>query len=92
MRYTVKQVAEMWGVSPHTVYNLIDRRALSCVRIGRAVRLRDEDITEYEERSCRAANDNHHTYGGIAATATGTSSRAMGDVFQLARRIKGKPL
>jgi excisionase family DNA binding protein len=53
MLYTVKQVAARWGVAAHTVYNLIASRSLSCVRIGRTVRLRQSDIEEYESRNAQ---------------------------------------
>jgi excisionase family DNA binding protein len=57
MLYTVKQVAIRWGVSAHTVYNMIERRTLSCVRFGRTVRLRHLDIEEFEARNVQPVSD-----------------------------------
>jgi excisionase family DNA binding protein len=82
MRYSVKQVAQLWGVSPHTVYNLLERRELSCVRIGRTVRLRDEDLQEYEQRRCQTANDN-------APESRRQGPRPIGDVVEsIVERIR----
>lgn len=91
MRYTVKQVAQMWSVCPHTIYGLIDRRELSCVRIGRAVRLRDVDLQEYEEKQWQPANQNIPatlTCGGTR-TGGGTSRQPL-DVEQLAQQTYRK--
>jgi excisionase family DNA binding protein len=91
MRYSVKQVASLWGVAPHTVYNLLERRELACVRIGRTIRVRDEDIEEYERRKCQAVNDNTpeiRTYGDTHAVS-GTST-AQTDVVRLGR-VMWKP-
>jgi excisionase family DNA binding protein len=88
VRYTVKQVAALWCVAPHTVYNLLNAHELSCVRIGRTIRIREEDIEEYEKKRCQAANDNFqatHTYGGIQAA--GGTSTAPTDAVRLGREM-----
>ncbi len=47
----VRGVAARWGVSQGTIYRLVARRELPCVRVGRAVRFRTQDLEEYEQRS-----------------------------------------
>jgi excisionase family DNA binding protein len=92
MRYTVKQVAAIWGVSPHTIYNLIDRRELSCIRIGRTVRIRDEDIQEYEKRCHQPANDNLQVNRIFGDTQTGGyTPSGLIDVLALARQTWKPP-
>jgi excisionase family DNA binding protein len=41
---TVKQAAERLGVSPKTVYDLVEKGRLRCIRIGRAIRIRPADL------------------------------------------------
>jgi excisionase family DNA binding protein len=41
---TVKQAAERLGVSPKTVYDLIEKGRLRCIRIGRAIRIWPSDL------------------------------------------------
>jgi len=41
---TVKQAAERMGVSPKTIYDLIDKGRLRCSRIGRAIRIEPRDL------------------------------------------------
>src|ERR1700689_1243700 len=48
IRLTVKQVAEMWACSPKHVYNLVARGELAAIYVGDLVRLRPEDIEEFE--------------------------------------------
>ena len=46
---TVKQVAERLSVSPKTVYDMVEKGRLRCIRIGRAIRIRPSDLnTEVE--------------------------------------------
>jgi excisionase family DNA binding protein len=48
-RLTLDDVAARWGVSPRTVQRLVRRGALRCLRIGRQMRFRPEDIAAYEK-------------------------------------------
>jgi excisionase family DNA binding protein len=41
---TVKQAAERLGVSPKTVYDLVEKGRLRCIRVGRAIRIRPADL------------------------------------------------
>jgi excisionase family DNA binding protein len=41
---TVKQAAERLGLSPKTVYDLVQKGRLRCIRIGRAIRIRPADL------------------------------------------------
>jgi len=48
---TSAQLAERWGVSVRTVQRLTKAGELRCVRIGRQIRFRLEDILAYERKS-----------------------------------------
>ncbi len=41
---TVKQAAERLGVSPKTIYDLVEKGRLRCFRIGKAIRIQPEDL------------------------------------------------
>jgi excisionase family DNA binding protein len=43
---TVKDVAQMLSLSPSTVYDMAGK-TLRCVRIGGAIRFREEDIDDF---------------------------------------------
>lgn len=47
---TVAQVAEVLGVHPHTVRNLIDRGELAHVRVGRLIRIPRHAVVRFLER------------------------------------------
>ena len=46
----VRAVAARWGVGRGLVYRLAARGELRCIRVGRAVRFRTQDLEEYELR------------------------------------------
>ena len=46
---TVKQAAERLGVSPKTIYALIERGRLRCQRIGRAIRINPRELDSVGE-------------------------------------------
>ena len=41
---TVKQAAERLGVSPKTIYDMVERGRLRCIRIGRAIRIQPSEL------------------------------------------------
>jgi excisionase family DNA binding protein len=47
---TIEQVAERLAVARRTVFRLIERGELRVVRIGRATRIAESDLSEYIER------------------------------------------
>lgn len=47
--YTAGEIAARWGISLRYAYALIERGALTGVRIGRAVRVPDTEIFRYEQ-------------------------------------------
>ena len=51
-RLSVAQLAELWGCSRQHVYSLIEQGHLRAVRIGSLIRLRPDDVREYETRQC----------------------------------------
>jgi excisionase family DNA binding protein len=46
---TVAEVAQLYKLNQQTVRNWIDRGELSCVRVGRRVRIRWEDMEAFME-------------------------------------------
>lgn len=50
--YTCEQVAERYGVKLITVWDWIRKKRLPAMKLGREYRIREEDITAFEE-SCR---------------------------------------
>ena len=44
-------VAEYLGVNQRTVYRLIDEGQLPAYKFGRVIRLREQDVAEFVERS-----------------------------------------
>ena len=52
--FTAKTLADRWALHPSTVYRLIEKGDLPCLRIGGAVRVRLEDVEEYER--CALSN------------------------------------
>lgn len=44
---TVREVAELLSVNPHTIYNLIYKGELASVKVGTAVRVARVDLERY---------------------------------------------
>ena len=44
---TIAELADLWGVSPRTIQQLIQSGALRCRRIGRLVRIADADAADF---------------------------------------------
>ncbi len=44
---TLQQVASYLNVSPKTVRRLVARRAIPCVRLGRALRFQPADVSRW---------------------------------------------
>lgn len=53
---TVAQVGRLLNVSPGIIYKEINRRRLSCYRIGGAIRISDQQIREYLDHAERNAH------------------------------------
>lgn len=47
---TVEQAADLLNVNKHTVYRLINTEQLPAIRIGKAIRIADDDLTAYLNR------------------------------------------
>jgi excisionase family DNA binding protein len=45
---TVRQAAERLGVSPKTIYDLVEKGRIRCTRIGRAIRINPADLNTQE--------------------------------------------
>ena len=73
--YTVAALAARWSCSDQTVYNLISRGHLACVRIGSAIRITAEQVAAYEgAQTCPVQNEiSPNTGSDDATTERGTS-------------------
>ena len=49
--FTVQSLAAYWGVSPSHIYNLIHSNALRHMRIGKAIRIPQNIVKEFEEQA-----------------------------------------
>ena len=47
--YTIQTLAELWGVSPKTVRRLVNSGELPHIRIGTLIRIRPDQVAEYEQ-------------------------------------------
>ena len=73
-RMSVAQLAKTWGVSRQTIYNLIEAGALRVVRVGKLIRIRPDDLEEYERRQCQDREPNSPPSPSPGAVAGITSS------------------
>src|SRR5665213_2968487 len=90
-RLSVAQLARTWGVSRQHVYNLIDKGDLRVLRIGSLIRIRPEDVEEYEGRQCQAQNHRDpltHSPSGMADTMFNGGRKDGLTGFHAGQRIK----
>ena len=90
-RLSVAQLAKTWGVSRQHVYNLIDGGDLHAIRIGSLIRIRPEDVEEYENRQCLVQNQSAQlTRSPNAATITTSNGGRTGALtgFRAGQRIR----
>lgn len=64
-RLSIAQVAELWGCSHQHVRNLVHSKRLTCIRVGKLIRFRPEDLRDYEDRS-RLGKDSINLSNGLA--------------------------
>ena len=60
---TIREVARYLKVVPMTVYRMIDRGDLKAVKVGRAWRIRREDLERYLNRSKTGGSSLKETAG-----------------------------
>ena len=48
---SIKQTADLLGVHYNTVYRMVRRGELEAYRVGRIIRISDEDIEEWKRRN-----------------------------------------
>lgn len=48
--YTIKEIAQKYRVRDNTVYRWIYTQGLQCVKIGRVIRVTEEQLTEFKAR------------------------------------------
>ncbi len=48
--YNVKKLAERWGCSKFTIYNIIEKGELAFFKISESYRFRLSDVEDYERR------------------------------------------
>lgn len=49
--YTCEEIAERYGVKIHTIYKWIKDGAMQAIRIGKAYRVKESAVLEFEERN-----------------------------------------
>jgi excisionase family DNA binding protein len=96
--FSVSQLAERWDVSTRTVYSLCAAGQIGHIRVGKSIRIRPQDIEEYEARQWRGPVENNPDPGSPIADRSTTSAGGMtapGTAFRLGQRIaarlKGSP-
>lgn len=60
---TVKEVAEMLGVTSSSVYRMVDKRVIASYRIRSGLRFQLQDVVEYLNSCRREAIRHEHAYG-----------------------------
>ena len=48
--YTCEEIAERYAVQPATVWDWVRKKKLPAVKIGRAYRVRESDLIEFENK------------------------------------------
>ena len=48
---SIRQTADLLGVHYNTVYRMVRRGELEAVKVGRIIRIADEDIEEWKRRN-----------------------------------------
>lgn len=96
--FSVSQLAERWGVSTRTVYSLCAAGQIGHIRVGKSIRIRPQDIEEYEATQWRGPVENNPASASSSADRSITSAGGTiqpGTAFQLGQRIaaslKGSP-
>jgi len=54
---TIQQVAEVTGVSVHTLYQWVNMRRIPFVRLGRALRFKEKDIEKWVGKNTYEAKE-----------------------------------
>jgi excisionase family DNA binding protein len=53
--YTINEVCQRWGIVPSTVSDLLRKKELGGLKIGRSWRISEEDVLDFEERHTQKA-------------------------------------
>ena len=91
--FSVSQLAERWGVSARTVYSLCSTGQIGHIRVGKSIRIRPQDIEEYEARQWRGPVENNSASVSSSADRSTTfagGTTAPGTAFQLGQRIAAR--
>ena len=79
-RLTAQDVAQIWGCSDQHVYDLCKAGELNHVRIGRLIRIRRQDVEDYERGvECRDSS---------SSEMSGTSPTPKTDVASVVRAVR----
>jgi excisionase family DNA binding protein len=49
--YPIAEVAKIFGISKSKVYQLIENKDIGCLRIGKSIRISENDIQAFEKRN-----------------------------------------
>lgn len=80
-RNTVGSVAAYWACSPNAVRRLIKDGTLSCLRLGKVIRITRDQVVDCEERCTETAMGVHEWYGALAARTT-APARTPGELMR----------
>jgi excisionase family DNA binding protein len=64
---TVAQAAARCGVSPSTIYGLCDSGELTCLRIGRSIRIDEKTLADFLGKGSKRAKPGQATLGQLLA-------------------------
>ena len=70
------QAARRLGITPRTLYRLIDEGELPAYKFGRVIRLRVSDVDDFVERSRIPPGSLEHLYPESKSTTSVTDSKA----------------
>ena len=59
---STRGASDYLGVNLRTLYRFIDEGDLAAYRFGRVIRLKEDDVVDFVERSRIARNDVEHLY------------------------------
>jgi len=55
--YTIKEAAELVGISESEIINLIMQKQLAAIRIGKAIRIKEKDLDKFLDMFVGSQND-----------------------------------
>lgn len=89
-RLSIAQVADLWGCSDQHVRNLVHSERLTCIRVGKLIRFRPEDLRDYEDRSRLGKDSTGLSNGPADGTELSGEAREQFAGYHAALRTRKK--